>query len=330
MPECSVVIPTFNRKTELLRLLGALAGQTIPPAQFEVIVVDDGSTDGTDAALTKSSWPFAFRYIQQANAGPGAARNRGVAEAQGAIIAFTEDDVLVHPDWIARATPYFQDLAVGLVEGRTVYMGTREDVRRFEKTPVHSFIPCNLFVRRESFLRVGGYDTQFYDARTGLYFREDADLGFSLLAAGVSTVIDRNIIVEHPRQFSSLGSSFRHVRRYMFDPLLYRKHPGEFRERIEVKRVGRLTFRRPQHYCSVGCVLLLMATLASWMNPLLMAIFGAGAFVCSQIIRYKYQGAASWALHRLNETAGFLFLPLVYAGSFLKGCVRYKSFGALL
>jgi len=69
-----VIVPTFNRLPILKKCLAALEGQTLSARDFEVIVIDDGSSDGTEELLTKYSPPFAFQYWRQTNSGTGAAR----------------------------------------------------------------------------------------------------------------------------------------------------------------------------------------------------------------------------------------------------------------
>ena len=99
-PELSVVIPTCNRSEKLQRCLQMLSRQSLPAAQFEVIVVDDGSTDGTEELLRAQKLPFALRHFRQANKGPAAARNRGIREASGRIVVFLGDDIYVPPDFL--------------------------------------------------------------------------------------------------------------------------------------------------------------------------------------------------------------------------------------
>ena len=85
----SVIIPLYNKAPYLRRALDSIAAQTF--ADFEVIVVDDGSTD--DGATIVEKYPDSrFRLIRQANAGPGAARNAGIAQARGELIAFLDAD----------------------------------------------------------------------------------------------------------------------------------------------------------------------------------------------------------------------------------------------
>jgi glycosyltransferase involved in cell wall biosynthesis len=93
----SLIIPAFNRKNTLHQCLTAVLAQDY--SDYEVIVVDDGSTDGTSEMIA-SEFP-GVRYIRQANRGPAAARNLGIREATGDIVAFTDDDCLPPADWLA-------------------------------------------------------------------------------------------------------------------------------------------------------------------------------------------------------------------------------------
>jgi glycosyltransferase involved in cell wall biosynthesis len=100
----SVVIPTYNRKDSLRRTLDGLSRQAYPAADFEAVVVSDGSTDGTDEMLAEyaKSAPFSLRTIAQPNSGPSAARNRGYREAQHEVIVFLDDDVEPVPEFLSR------------------------------------------------------------------------------------------------------------------------------------------------------------------------------------------------------------------------------------
>ena len=98
----SVVIPTCNRKVRLRRVLDALSHQTVDAGLFEVVVIDDGSTDGTGEALAAVRLRYNLRSFFQPNAGPAQARNRGVQEARGEIVLFLDDDVMPEPSLIAE------------------------------------------------------------------------------------------------------------------------------------------------------------------------------------------------------------------------------------
>jgi glycosyltransferase involved in cell wall biosynthesis len=329
----SVVIPTHNRRAMLERCLGSLSRQTMAPSEFEVIVVDDGSTDDTETWLASGELPLPVLAVRTDNGGPARARNVGAARARGAYLAFTEDDVLVAPDWLERARRSLDEGGGDVLEGLTIEQRTRRALRRLEREHAWSFIPCNLFVRRRVFEELGGYDPEFFDAKTKLYFREDADLGFRILDGGYRADVAPDAIVEHPPMVLGAAASLRQARRHVFDPLLYRKHPRRFRRLIEVKTVWGVRVHRPQHYVALVTALGWVAALAgaSARSGIVVGVGAAVGFGGSAAIRLKYQGLrGSLRLYRLRETAGFLALPLVYLGAVVRGCVRYRSLGALL
>src|SRR5690554_3212953 len=119
---CSVVIPVYNGERTIQRCLDALARQTVSPALFEIIVVDDGSGDST-ASLVRC-WADAHaahsvRLLQQHNAGPAAARNYGARLAKADLVLFTDADCAPRPNWIAVMVEAFQ--APDVVGAKGVY-----------------------------------------------------------------------------------------------------------------------------------------------------------------------------------------------------------------
>lgn len=99
-PKISVVIPTYNRCAQLERVLLGFVAQDLPPSDFEIIVVSDGSTDGTDEYLAGDSCPLDVVLVRQENQGPGVARNNGVEKSAAAIVLFVDDDVVPAPELV--------------------------------------------------------------------------------------------------------------------------------------------------------------------------------------------------------------------------------------
>ncbi len=101
-PFLSVIIPTYNRRELVRKTLQSLAHQIYPATRFEVILCDDGSTDGTGEMVQSLELSYSLRYSWQANRGRCAARNMGLAHAQGDLIIFLDGDMVAAPELIAE------------------------------------------------------------------------------------------------------------------------------------------------------------------------------------------------------------------------------------
>jgi glycosyltransferase involved in cell wall biosynthesis len=118
VPVLTVVIPTRDRLESLRLALDALAVQTVSPSTFEVLVADDGSSDGTPAFLgTPSDYPFALRPVRLPGRGPAAARNRAIGEARAPRVLLIGDDTLPAADLLGQHLAAARRDEVG-VQGR--------------------------------------------------------------------------------------------------------------------------------------------------------------------------------------------------------------------
>ncbi len=242
-PLFSVVVPTLGSEPKLSALFAGLARQTLPRERFEVIVVFDGATPtpGLECSLAV----LGARVLRlEERSGPPAARNRGAALAGGDFLAWAEDDVVPEPDWLERAAERISaEPELDVIEGLTVKPGGRAVRIRADESP--QYIPCNLFVRRSLFERIGGFHEGYYDPETGVFFREDADLGYTLERAGARVGREPRAVVTHPIEHPGFLDPLRWAQRYEMDALLAARYPDFFRERIEVHRIGPFRIRRP-------------------------------------------------------------------------------------
>lgn len=184
-PLFSIVIPTYNRPQQLVSCLQAIEGLTYPRDRFEVVVVDDGSHTPLDSIVNPYSDRLAVRLITQLNSGPGVARNRGAADAQGDFLAFTDDDCMPSANWLGALANVFLKAPDCGVGGKTInslpgnpYSTTSQLLLDYLYEYYNQdldggkfFASNNLAFPRKAFLASGGFDIRYRRAAA-----EDRDL----------------------------------------------------------------------------------------------------------------------------------------------------------
>lgn len=205
----SVIIPVKNQEVYLPRCLDSLARLLVWPGGFEVLVIDNGSTDRTEA-IARQQGARVFVCPELTIAG---LRNFGAAQAQGQVLVFLDADCTVAPDWLQAASKWLDD------EGVCCFGGPPEvpedgtwvqkawalvRVKRQTVEEVEWLESMNMFVRREIFGRVQGFDERLATC-------EDYDLSLRLKAHG-RLVADRRIRAIHHGEAATLGQFFRKER----------------------------------------------------------------------------------------------------------------------
>lgn len=312
-PQISVVVATHNRAARLRRLLDGLRAQTIDAQRFDVIVVDDGSSDATAEVLAaiEADWP-ALRVIRRERAGgPATAREAGWREAPGSVIAFTDDDCVPDARWLERGLAAIEANPGAFVQGRTEPDPAELDQlgpfsRTIEVTDLHpAFNTCNILYPREVLERIGGFDTQAFGTDPG---GEDCDLAWRAIAAGARPAFDSSVLVHHAVDRVGPAGMLRVAARWTTPMLAYARHP-----QLRDDFVGG-TFWKRTHYWLARAILgvLLPARLApvrNWlMYPYLRDIWARGRV---------YGGGPALA-------PWYVLLDLVETAAVARAAVRYR------
>lgn len=168
----SIVIPTYNRPRQLAACLSSLQTLDYPRDRFEVVIVDDGSQVDLSSVVTSGTGDLTVRLLRQENAGPGAARNYGVAHANGDYIAFTDDDCMPKPNWLTSIAAHLERSPGALVGGHTLnaltenpYSSASQQLIDYLYAYFHNkdkairfFTSNNMGVAKQTFLDVGGFN----------------------------------------------------------------------------------------------------------------------------------------------------------------------------
>jgi glycosyltransferase involved in cell wall biosynthesis len=300
-PTVSVVIPARDAAPTIGATLAGLAAQEHAPD--EVIVVDDGSLDGT-LELARAA-AVVTRVVRGAGDGPGAARNAGAAAASGDVVAFLDADCEPQPRWLSAGLRALAD--ADLVQGRTT-PPPGEPIGPYDRTlwvvaPWGLFETANLFVRRELFDSLGGFEPWLSPARSK-ELAEDVWFGWRAVRSGARTAFCEDALVHH-------AVFERGARDYVAERLRLRYFPAmaaripELRDAFFWRRVF-LTPRSAAFDAALAGVLLAAGSRRA--RPLLLALPYA---------RIARRRRRAWPVDLVADAVGL--------GALLTGSVRARS-----
>jgi len=187
-PLVSVVTPVFNGERFLREAVESVLDQKY--SHLEIIIVDDGSTDGTGALA--SSFPEPVRYLRQVNKGPAAARNRGIEQAQGSLIAFTDADDLWPAGKLELQLPYLiKDSKIEIVLGRIQQVLLSGTNNTQVDEPAFSVNLGSAIIRKSVFDRVGLFDETMRYSEDVDWFMRAREGGAAILTLDAVTLFYR-------------------------------------------------------------------------------------------------------------------------------------------
>ena len=210
----SVIVCTYNRLDTLRRMLTSFFAQaSLESVDYELIVVDNNSTDGTRALAHEFEQYASLSYVFEARQGLSCARNRGVAESHGDIVAFLDDDVIVDRNWLRKLKKCFDESNADVVGGRSYlvfeqdppqWLGSRFQTWLSKVDHGSSRIPVqgglyglNLSFRKSTLLDTGGFNEDLGRKGRLLFAGEEEEVIQKIRAAGGSIYYDPDVVVGH-------------------------------------------------------------------------------------------------------------------------------------
>ncbi|MCD6472972.1 glycosyltransferase [Candidatus Aerophobetes bacterium] len=235
MIKASIIIPSYNRKIILKESLIPLFNQNYPKDKYEIVLVDDGSTDGTEEMVKSLPSPCRLKYLKnRERMGAPKTRNRGIKKAEGEFIIFTDSDVIVLSDFIEQHLNYHKKYKNAIVSGELIQISSLDEVGKKRKGILDiSFSPfdtANVSVRKDFLLEVGLFDESF-----SAYGWQDIELGYRLIKRGLKRKKNRSALGYHYKgEKDSLDLNYlceKERMRGISGALYYKKHP-EFKVKL--------------------------------------------------------------------------------------------------
>jgi glycosyltransferase involved in cell wall biosynthesis len=303
------VVATRNRAARLNALLESLDLQTF--RDFEVVVCDDGSTDGTAEILAQ---PRDFELLTVSTSGglgPARARNRALDVARGELIAFTDDDCVAGPDWLEAGVEAWGGDANRFVQGAVAPIAAeRHRLGAFSYSivvagPTPNYECANVFYPRALLDRVGGFDDTY--ARTG----EDCDLGWRVRAAGGRPVFAADARVEHAVVHLGVRGYLRRLWSWSYAMRPYADHP-QLRSHLHHR-----VFWNFSHYLLVRALLGALLARRRWAWPL--AYWLGKWFVAYEIAESRAHAGTPWL------APWWVVRDVVEMTACARGAIRYRA-----
>lgn len=224
----SVQICSYNRKNILKRCLERIFFQDFHPDDYEVILVDDGSTDGTKDMVGQLKPNCDFNYFYQSNKGLASARNHGISKARGEIILFIDDDILASPQLVREHYDFHKSHLKSVVKGWVNHVSNLENITKpcfnWADFSTAFFWTSNVSVKKEHLIQAGAFDEDFEE-----YGWEDLELGLRLKKIGLKSYFNKKAVVYHYKKemtCQSLENSFNVARaKGRTAVLFYKKNP---------------------------------------------------------------------------------------------------------
>ncbi len=282
----TVILCTYNRCETLPHALSSIAVSAVPPSfEWEVLVVDNNSSDQTHEVVQDfcRRYPGRFRYLLEPRQGLSNARNAGIREARGDVLAFVDDDVTVGPEWLLNLTASLHSREWAGAGGRIIPVWGDEAPSWLSTEEPHALAPfvafdlgsdagrlgipplgANMAFRKEVFDKYGGFRTDLGRCGDSLLSNEDTEFGRRLLVAGERLRYEPSAVMHHPVYKNRLQKKY--LLAWWFG-----------KGRADIKELG---VPLETKWFLVGIPLYLLRRLAAWTLRWIVAISPSKKFSC--------------------------------------------------
>lgn len=318
-PMLTVAVSTYRRQEGLARLLDALVAQSLPASDFEIVVYDDASGDGTADLVRERAATLKcdIRLIEgERNMGPAHGRNEAWKAGRAPLIAFTDDDCVPASNWLRNGSRYFADRKVGAVVGHVepapdqlALLGPFS--RTLRVTDARFFATANCFYRRAALEATGGFDERFRRAAG-----EDTDLGIRTADAGWTAAYADDALVHHDVRRSEFRAASREAWSKWVDlALVVRKHP-QIRKTLLYRRL----FWKKSHALLILALLGIAVAAAVPSNAALWALVSCLPYLWHRLV----EAPRAVGVRAFATVPGGLLLDLMEIVAMVRSSLRYR------
>lgn len=284
----TVELSTHNRLKILKLVVEQLFKQTLPKEEYEIVLVDDGSTDGTKEWVNTLSPPVQFTYIRQEKDCLAVARNKGIRAAKGEYILFIDDDVIAGENLLKEHLRFHDLFPKSVVKGWVNHIDTLHipKIPKFTMQDISTafFWTSNVSVKREYLIKAGLFDEAFKE-----YGWEDLELGYRLRKLGLKCRYNKHALAFHYKRkpvAADLSAMLRQA---------------------ESKGRTAIIYVQKHHNLRVQC-----ATGVHWPRLLLHSVINAGGFLrkfCANVVEHSngkpLKGLQLWCAHQIIKSTYF-------------------------
>lgn len=305
---CTVCVVVLDRFAAMERCLDSLFRLAVPlGTDLDVVVVDNGSRDGTWEMLQTYAAHEPRLTVTRLEGSVGRARNAALAAAKGDLVAFTDSDCEPEPGWLVHGVVPFADPAVAVVQGRTVPGGATDRpwaVTQDIGSRSGLFEACNILYRRELLLAAGGFGEDIG------FFGEDTVAGWRVLRAGGAAAFAHEAVVRHDVTFPGYRWHLGRARYYAHWPALV----AEFPEVRDTLLWHRWFLRRRSAESTAALLGLLLALVTR--RP------GAAVAGVPLLWRHRPRGRTR---ADLRDAGGALLFDVAVSAALVEGSVRSRT-----